>query len=63
MIEVVVDADGDTPMPEALSNPDDDEGADMVPSPVTPVKEDSKDGEPDLASLLKMKNASMRRDI
>lgn len=58
----VVDLDGDSTMPEALS-PIYEEDADSMLSPVTPVKEDGKDGEPDLISLLRLRNAFMKGDV
>lgn len=58
---VVVNLDGDSPMPEALS-PINGEDADSMLSPVMPVKEDGKDDEPDLMTLLRMRNSFMRGD-
>lgn len=58
---VVVNLDGDSPMLEALS-PTNEEDAYSMLSPVMPVKEDGKDDEPDLMTLLRMRNAFMRGD-
>ncbi|KUI63226.1 hypothetical protein VP1G_10367 [Cytospora mali] len=57
----VVDIDGDSPMPEALS-PVKEEDEDML-SPVTPIREDGKHDESGLMSLLRMRSAFMRGEI
>ncbi|ROV97366.1 hypothetical protein VMCG_06899 [Cytospora schulzeri] len=58
----VLDLDGDSLMPEALS-PINEEDADSMLSPASPVEEGRKEGEPDLITLLMMRNAFMRGDI
>ncbi|KAK7731799.1 hypothetical protein SLS53_008620 [Cytospora paraplurivora] len=59
----VVDLSGDSPMPEALVSIDEEDNMLSPQSPVSPVKEDGKDDEPNLMSLLRMRNEFMRGAI